>query len=74
MEAKVPYARIIFQRFETGKQTFTLEFEDGNVCASTTGKDTALTLKCGTKGGYYWLTKVAKNDAKLEWITPIILP
>lgn len=69
METHVPLARIVFQRWESGKQAFNIDLIDGHSCATMTSRNYQLTLKCGNANGFYWLTKAPGKSAKLEWVT-----
>jgi hypothetical protein len=69
MSAPVLGGNVFFQRWRDGRQVISIELATGETCATSGSKMVATTLRCGTKVGYYWLTKRPKGNAQLEWVS-----
>jgi hypothetical protein len=69
MSAPVLGGTVFFQRWRDGHQVISVELSTGETCGTSGSKMTAVTLRCGTKAGYYWLTKKPRVNAQLEWVS-----
>jgi hypothetical protein len=69
MSAPVLGGNVFFQRWIDGRQVVSIELATGETCATSGSKMVAVTLRCGTKVGYYWLTKKPKGNIQLEWVS-----